>query len=441
MATTIKRRRFVQGAAAVTAFNLLPSHCWAQSPNGMVQTAHIGVGGKGKTDTTQTAAHKKVKVMALCDVDSKRLEVMAKGYKGAKTYQDYRELFAELEGKIDAVTISTPDHTHAPATMLAMNQGAAVYTQKPLTHDIFEARALRLKAEETGLATQMGIQNQSARGYRMARQMIRDGAIGKVSRVHVWSFKNWGYDGPALAGGESVPEHLDWDCWIGTAAMRPFNKKYLPGQWRRYIDFGCGTLGDMGVHIFDTPYKALELSAPAWAVAECRAPTGIGHPEKNVMKFGFPGTKYTADTLEWTWYDGHTPTVEDVPDLAVPLPFKVPKQGAVLIGEDGRKMLLPHKEGPRLFPEEKFKGYKYPRLNDLNHYEVWIDSMFSKEKTEASFEYSARMTEGLLLGVVANRFPGKKLTWDEKSMKVTNEPDANQFIRRTYRKGYEVAGL
>ena len=269
-----------------------------------LRTAHIGVGGMGGADLASISSHPQVEVAGLCDVDANRLASAHKKHKQARTFSDYRQMLSEMGDSIDAVVVSTPDHTHAPAAMSAMNLGKPVYCQKPLTHEVFEARRLNQVAQEKELATQMGIQIHSAAAYRRAKQMIQDGMIGPVSHVHAWSNKNWGYDGPAYTGESAVPKNLDWDLWLGTAQARPFLEgKYHPGNWRRLLDYGCGTLGDMGVHIFDTPFRALGLKIPKWVEMECRASNGFGHPTKNKVHYGFAPTKYTTDDFTFTWWD------------------------------------------------------------------------------------------------------------------------------------------
>ncbi len=451
MSHSIRRREFLQAGAAFTTVSLLSPGAYALSPNGKLRTAHIGSGGMGGSDLRSVSSHPNVEVAALCDVDLNKLNQAKAKHPNAETFRDYRELFAKMGDKIDAVVVSTPDHTHAPAAMTALNRGKPVYCQKPLTHEVFEARQLRLTAEKKGLPTQMGIQCHAHIGYRMATQMIQDGAVGKVSRVYAWSFKNWGYDGPAFEGEDPVPPNLDWDLWIGSAAMRPFkNGVYHPGNWRKTIDFGTGTLGDMGVHIFDTPYRALKLTCPKWVKTTCRAPTGIGHPEKNIVEYEFPGTEYTTDSLLWTWYDGSyfpPPENEDLklPPLKgsgskEPKQRKLPKQGAMFVGEKGR-MLLPHVGGPQFFPVEAFRAIERPKLESLNHYHQWIDACLGKGKPDANFTYAGRLTEALLLGVVANRFPETKLIWDAANIRVTNLAEANKLLKRDYRDGYQVKGL
>lgn len=449
MSLYLPRRDFLKAGAGLAALGGLASRSpralgQSASPNGKLRTAHIGVGGMGGSDLKSISSHKQVEVAALCDVDQTRLEKALSEHPGAKTFRDYREMINSLGSSIDAVVVSTPDHTHAPAAMTALVHNKPVYCQKPLTHEVFEARRLRLVAEKTGLPTQMGIQVHSSGIYRRAVQMIQSGVIGKVSQVHAWSNKNWGYDKASLPDAQSPPETLAWNLWLGTAAERPFVPGvYHPANWRKIVDFGTGTLGDMGVHIFDTPYGALELTSPKWVKTTCRPPTGIGHPEKNVVEYEFPGTRYTAATLVWKWYDGAfaSPTKEDLqPGFQVPADLKLPGQGSLFIGEGGA-MLLPHVSEAVLFPQEKFRDYQRPKLDEQNHYHQWVEACLGNGKTSASFSYGGPLTEALLLGVVGNRFPETKLAWDPEKMDITNSSDASRLLRRTYRQGFEVEGL
>lgn len=440
MSFQMSRRRFVFFGATSVALAGMAGSVRAASPNGKLRTAHIGVGGMGGADLGSIASHAKVEVAALCDVDQNTLAGAMARHAGAKGFRDYREMLSTLGDTIDAVVVSTPDHTHAPAAMSALNLGKPVYCQKPLTHEVFEARQLRIKAAEKKLVTQMGIQVHSSAVYRRAVAIIQSGAIGKVSRVYAWSNKNWGFDGASLPSNQDPPGNLDWNLWLGTTAERKFSPGvYHPGNWRKLIDFGTGTLGDMGVHIFDTPYAALELTAPKWAKTTCRAPTGVGHPERNVVEYEFPGTKYTTDSMIWTWYDGSFAPPKAA-DLKLPVDISLPGQGSLFVGEGG-VMLLPHVAEAVLFPQEKFKDYKRPDVKDGNHYHQWVDACLGEGKTSADFGYAGPLTEALLLGVVANRFPDQKLEWDAAKLQVTNVPDANALIKRPYRKGFEIAGL
>jgi predicted dehydrogenase len=432
----LKRRTFLKTTiAAAGSVVILPARVWANPPSGRISTAHIGIGGKGWGDLHSIARHQKVQVVGLCDVDTAhgKLTEHKKKYGSAKFFKDYREMLGELGDKIDAVGVCTPDFTHYPATLMAMNAGKHVYTQKPLVHKIAQARHLAKLAKEKRLVTSMGIQCHSMIPYRISTHFIQQGVIGKVSKVHVWSNKTWGYDGAPYKGSDPVPETLDWDLWQGDAPKRPFLKgKYHPSNWRKMLEYGCGTLGDMGVHIFDTPFRALKLSAPQWVEVKCRAPTGFGHPTRNIVRYGFTPTELTTRELVWTWYDGGYATPKDEPDLKMPEGRKLPKQGAMFVGEKGR-MLLGHISGPQFFPESIKSTLNKPKLSGMDHYLRWVDGIVGKGEAGAPFSYAGPLTEALLLGTVGARYPGKRLTWDAEAMEVTNLAAANRYVGSTPR--------
>lgn len=428
----MKRRSFVKNAAAFASVSILPSSVWALAKNGKLRTAHIGVGGMGGADLKSISSHASVEVSALIDVDSNSLAAAKKLHPNAKLFSDYRTFFDQMGKDIDAVVVSTPDHTHAPASLMAMNMGKPVYCQKPLTHHVTEARAVRKLAEEKNLVTQMGIQIHSFKEYRSAVKLIQNGIIGKVHTVRAWSPKNWGYDGPAPKGSDPVPETLDWNLWLGTSPKRDYkNKIYHPGNWRKILDYGCGTLGDMGVHIFDTPYTALKLDVPRTIKTDCRQPTGFGHPEKNVVTYEFPGTEYTTDSLKWVWYDGKgAPPAHD--ELKLPGNDKLPEQGSMFIGEKGR-LLMPHWTYAKLIVNGAYEKVDYPQLEEADHYHQFVDACMDRDTCSAPFSYAARLTEAILLGVVANRFPNKTLNWNNATSSFA-EAEANKLLGGEYRK-------
>jgi len=427
----MQRRDFLKNVALLSSVTLLPSSVWAFAKNGRLRTAHIGVGGMGASDLESISSHKLVDVTALCDVDSNFLAAAKKLHPNAKVFSDYRRLFDELGNEIDAVIISTPDHTHAPASMMAMNMGKSVYCQKPLTHHVSEARAMRKLAEEKNLVTQMGIQCHSSDEYLKAVILIQSGIIGKVSRVRAWSPKNWGYDGPAPVGSDPIPESLDWNLWLGTSPERSYKDEiYHPANWRKLLDYGCGTLGDMGVHIFDTPYTALGLDVPLTVKTKCRKPTGFGHPENNIVTYEFPGTKYTTESLKWVWYYGPGAPKKHK-DLKLPDKDKLPDQGAMFVGEKGN-LLLPHWDYPKLIVDGKYEKIDFPEIDLADHYHQFVDACLGKDECSAPFSYAARLTESILLGVIANRFPNKTLHWNNEESEFT-EAEPNKLLDSEYR--------
>lgn len=448
----IKRRTFLKNSAIAAAGVAILPACTAKTAPAkeVLRTAHIGVGGMGMEDLKAMASHSAVEVTALCDVDSRALAAAKELFPNAKTYADYRKMYDEMGGDIDAVVVSTPDHSHAPASLKAMEMDKAVYCQKPLTHHVSEARAMRKMAEDKKLITQMGIQVHSFYDYRMGTLLIQSGIIGKVKTVRAWSPKNWGYDGPLPEGEDAVPEYLDWNLWLGTAAERPYKEGvYHPGNWRKLCDYGCGTLGDMGVHIFDTPYNALELDIPRTIKNECREPNGFGFPEHNVVTYEFPGTKHTTDNFQWVWYDGIGAPAEHE-ELVLPNGDNLPEQGAMFIGEKG-SLLLPHfMEIPRVIVDGAYVDIseqiaKIEKEAELGapirdyaeesklHYHQFVDACLGKDKCTAPFSYAARLTETILLGVIAGRFPNQTLTWNKESLTFDLE-EANQYLDGVYRK-------
>jgi len=427
----MKRRDFIKSTSLLASVTLLPSSVWAGIKNGKIRTAHIGVGGQGASDLAAIASHPSVEVTALCDVDADRLASAHLKHPDAKVFSDYRKMFDKMGRKIDAVIVTTPDHTHAPASMVAMDMGIPVYCQKPLTHLVSESRLLRKLAEDKGLVTQMGIQIHSFKEYRSAVQLIQSGIIGKVHTVHAWSPKGWGYDGPAPAGSDPVPDYLDWNLWLGTAPERAYKKDiYHPAQWRKILDYGGGALGDMACHILDSPYMALALDLPDTIMATCREPNGFSHPEKSVVTYEFPGTKYTADRLKCIWYDGEG-APEKRPELKLPDGKKLPGQGSLFVGENGR-LLLPHWEFPSLIVDGKFEKIEYPDLEEQDHYHQFIDACMDRAVCSTPFSYSAKLSESVLLGVLAHSFPEQTLHFNQADLTFA-EAEANQLLVAPYR--------
>lgn len=439
------RRDFVKKSSLGMIGAALAPSILANLPAGTrLRTAHIGLGMMGTADLASISSHSAVDVVALCDVDSNNMAKAAKLHPKAKLFTDYRTLLKEMGDKIDAVVVSTPDHTHAPAAMAAMEMDKPVYCQKPLTHYVSEARAMKKMAEKKNLVTQMGIQVHSFYDYKLATLLIQSGIIGKVHTVRAWSPKDWGYDGMPPEGSDPVPENLNWNLWLGTAPERPYKEGwYHPSNWRKIMDYGCGTLGDMGVHIFDTPYNALELDVPRTIKNECRAPNGFSYPAHNTVTYEFPGTKHTADSLKWVWYDGSgaPPSHED---LKLPDGEALHDQGAMFMGEKGR-LYLPHfMKLPQLIVDGKYKDMDIESFNlgapvrDYDsegdkHYHQFVDACLGKDKTSAPFSYASRLTETILLGVIAGRFPNQTLHWDSKNAKFS-EKEANQYLKGKYRK-------
>lgn len=441
----MKRRSFIKTSAvtSLTFTGLLRG----EIPNKKVNHAAVGCDGQGGNDLGSIASHPMVNVAALCDVDLNKLEAAGKKYPGARKYQDWREMLEKEGDQIDSVSVGIPDHMHAAVTMSALAKGKHVYCEKPLTHDVFEARQIKLAAQKAGVVTQMGNQIQSAIEYRSAVIMLQQGVIGKIKEIHAWSGAKFPQRG-RIAGEDPVPANLDWNQWVGTAPMRPYkNGIYHSFNWRAWQDFGTGGMGDFGCHILDTPFKSMELAAPTtlnatvpddWAANP--AWNKENWPDWEMIEYTFPGTKYTSDaTIKVTWYDGDKRPAREL------APFEkedrqLPGGGSLFIGEGG-VLLLPHVGGPQLVPYSKNKGVERPKLEGRDHYHSFIDAILGKDKTTSHFDYAANLSETVLLGNVANRVPGKDLAWDSAALKFTNNDSANEMLRRKYRDGWEVAGL
>ncbi len=435
------RRQFMKtGAAALAAPLILPRLSLAQSANGKLNHAAIGVGGMGWSDINSIASHTGVRIAAICDVDENSLNRAAEKFPQAKKYRDWRELLAKEAGAIDSVNVTTPDHMHAPIAMTAIAAGKHVYCQKPLTHAVNEARQLTLAARQKNVVTQMGIQIHADVTYRMAVILIQQGAIGKVREWHSWQGGTPWPRGGRPEGSDPVPSTLLWDQWLGVAPVRPYKADvYHPAKWRGWQDFGTGVLGDFACHIFDPVFTAITPGAVLSVAAETAELNSETWPAWNVVRFEMKGSKYTEGaTINATWYDGKQPPAE----LAqMPEGYNLPRSGSLIIGTEG-VMVLPHWAGPQLYPLEKFKGYPRPKdLGHVDHYHQWVDACMGKGQTHAGFDYAGPLTEAVLLATIAVRTQGAKLQWDANAVRFTNSGEANRLIRRRYRSGWQVAGL
>lgn len=440
------RRQFLKASTAGLATTFAaPAILSGRSPNETVRIAAAGVGGKGWTDINGAAPHGQV--VAFCDVETGGNRRGGYGaakekWTSANAYVDFRKMLDKEAKSIDALTISTPDHMHAPITMMALQQGIAVYTQKPLTRTVYEARMLTQAAAEAGVSTQMGNQHHSGKGYRTLVKIVQQGLLGKIREAHTWSNRPiWpqGIDRPQ--GSDDIPSTLNWDLWLGVAAERPYKKDvYHPFNWRGWFDFGAGALGDMGCHIIDPVVWSLELG-PAQGVSYAGPePNAETFPKSEVLTYRFGGTKYTArDDFRMKWYDGgNHPQAEGshVPDDSL-----LPNQGVLLIGEAG-SLVCAHGKEPVLYPQEKFADVELPQEKGLNHYGVWIDGIKTGKAPNSNFGYAGPLTETVLMGVIASRVgAGEELLWDADGMRFTNSDAANQFVKPEYRDGWPIEGL
>ncbi len=412
----------------------------SKPPSGTLRLASFGANGMAFSTLDGIASHPKVKLACVAEVDSARLERVKKKYPDARIYQDWREMLRKERRQIDAACVGTPDHMHAPQAISSMRLGLPVYVQKPLAHDIHEVRTLMKMARAKHLPTQMGIQIHSWREYKTAVSLIQGGAIGKVKEVHTWSEKKWGDTSKLSTTADPVPDGFNWDDWLGVAAARPFVKDvYHPGNWRKRLDFGTATFGDMGCHILDPVFGAVGLGSPVSVRSEGAAPNGESWPLDTLIRYVFPGTSFTAEkTMPLTWYDGDRLPPDEIRALVGTVKF--PGQGSIFIGTKGQ-MLLPHIAMPVLLPAADFAGYAMPEHERTDHYFEFAEAVLGNGKTSTPFDYSGPLTEAVLLGPLATRFPNTTLQWHGSKAKFTNSPEANRFIRRKYRAGWSVPGL
>ncbi|HET9486282.1 MAG TPA: Gfo/Idh/MocA family oxidoreductase [Chryseosolibacter sp.] len=439
------------------------------APSDTVYIAGIGVGGRGNEDLKQSVKHKKAKVVVLCDVDDRMSVDSRKRFPDAKYYKDFREMFDKESKGIDAVTVSTPDHTHTVAAMAAMQRGKHVMVQKPLTWSIAEARLLAETAKKNKIVTQMGNQGASGDDVRRMKEFYDAGLIGEVK--HVWAWTNrpvWPQGVPAPTGNVEIPKELDWDLWIGPAEMIPYNPAYVPFNWRGWWRFGTGALGDMACHVLDPFFRILPVNYPNQV--ECSATTAWKDffvegeyyescPSSSIIHYNFPRTDGKGD-ITLTWMDGGL--LPKRPEELLPDEQMGDWDGGIIMeGTKGKLMGGMWGMNPTLLPTRLMKDVTLPKTSlprvpdgTDGHYAQWVEAItqgYDKGITSSPFHYAGPFTESILMGNLALRsyniktekgrtpYPGrKKLLWDAKNMKITNFDEANQFVQRKYRDGWTV---
>ncbi len=437
------RRDFVRSLAVASGALALPAASYSRvlGANSKLSIASVGTGGKGASDLAGVAASPAVQVVALCNIDSSKehLGNAAEKHKSARQYADWRELLDQSKD-IDAVIVSTPDFMHAPISLAAMQLGKHVFCQKPLTHTVHEARQMRLCAAKHKVVTQMGNQIQSHTAYRTAVSWVHAGKIGKVTEVHSWQggSPTWPRHIDRPEGSDPVPANVRWDLWQGVAAERPYKTGvYHAFNWRGWQAYGTGQLGDFGCHILDPVFKSLELTAPLELTASAPTLKAESWTDRSEVRYLFPATKYTVGpTIPVTWYDAVDVKPPQAQLKHIPADYKLPKAGSVLVGELG-SLVIPHVAAPKLFPVDKFPEKELPTVEGVDHYVQWADACRGEGDTTSNFNYSGPLTETVLLGTIAIRFPESKLIWDTASMKITNKPEAQQWLTKPYRKGWE----
>lgn len=432
------RRRFLQSSSlAAAALFAGPSLLRGQNLNSKLDVAAIGADGKGAGDTDGLASEN---IVALCDIDQSRLQARSKKYPDARLFTDYRKMLADMKG-IDAVHVSTPDHHHAPASMMAIKLGKHVYCQKPLTHSVYEARKLAEAAKEYKVATLMGNQGHSGEGVRKFCSLVWSGALGDIKEVHCWTDRpgRWWKQGlQRPAGSKPVPAHVDWDLFLGPAPDRPYHDGYHPFAWRGWWDFGTGAVGDMACHVMDAANAALKLGLPTSVEARQEGNTPESGPIWSIVTFEFPA-RQGLPPVKVVWYEGDK---RPAPSLMGLRPDeKMMDNGSLFIGTKGKVLVETYGANPRLTSDSELK--ELPIVESVippspGHYQEFIKAC-KGEKTPfmASFDYAGPFTEMVLLGNVAVRV-GRKIQWDGPNMKALNAPEAAQYVRREYRKGWTL---
>ena len=473
------RRDFLKKGLLASTIMIVPRHVLGgvgyTAPSDQLNIAAIGAGGKGRTDIINAAVEGRERVVALCDIDQfggHGVTAAMKKFKRANFYHDFREML-DQEKDLDAVTISTPDHTHAVCAMAAMDRGVHVYVQKPLTHNIKEARLLTETAREKKIVTQMGNQGASNPAQLQVQEWINAGEIGAVHTVKVWTNRPVWPQGIPLPkpDPENLPKGLDWDLWLGPAKATPYSSAMHPFNWRGWWEYGTGALGDMGCHLIDIPFKALGLKYPT--AVECSmgsvfkqmwTPEYIpeGCPPSSFVTINFEATNINDSPLKLEWSDGGIRPAH--PDLIPPNDFLGDPgnaNGVMMIGEKGIITTGVYGYNPRLYKKgQAVRTYEQPKSNEAEHghQRKWIDAVkagFNSDQHKAltsSFDYAGPLTETVLMGNIAIRsyllrrgsgrnteyYGQKKLLWDGNAMKITNLEEANQFVGRDYRKGWEI---
>ena len=461
------RRSFIKNTSLATAgFFIVPRHVLGRgfiAPSDKLNIAGIGVGGKGESDLEEFAKSPNVNIVALCDVDDRQAVKSRARFPKAKYYKDFREMLAKERKNIDAVSVSTPDHTHAAAALMAMRMGKHVYVQKPLTHDIYEARILTQAAKKYKVVTQMGNQGASNEGVRKMQEWYNAGLIGDATDIYCWTNRPiWPQGFGKPVSKDQVPPELDWKLWLGPNEWEEYHKEFVPFNWRGYHSFGTGALGDMGCHIIDPAFKTVALGYPS--EVECSVVNlyeqmwnASYHPESfpaaSTLKLKFPGRGGKPD-VALRWMDGGI-MPERPEELGPDDAMGDWGGGAIIVGTKGKLMCSSYGDNPLLLPLSRNKEINVKetiaRVPE-GHYVQWVNACmagYGKKELSSSFDYAGPLTETILMGNLAlqawnikdvkGAFTGrKKLMWDAKNMKITNYDEANKFVKRAYKNGYAL---
>lgn len=470
----MKRRKFLKNTAAATAaFTIVPSYVLGKhhiAPSDTLYIGAIGVGGRGRGVVNELTATGKVKFVALCDVDDKMAAASYALHPNAKQYRDFRKLYDAHLSEMDAVMVATPDHTHATIALPFMREKKHAYVEKPLTHNIYEARTMATVAAQMGIVTQMGNQGASGDGIRLAQEIINSGMIGLVRKVDCWTNRPvWPQGFKHITEEMPVPDHLDWDLWLGPAALRPYNENFLPFKWRGFWDFGTGAMGDMGCHIMETPFKALGLGFPYEAEASCttvwsddfvEADYSEACPPSSVVRLMFETE--THGDVALNWYDGGI-----MPKLPQELGDNEEPGGSgggsIFYGSKAVMITDTYSRNPRILPTSNMENFTPPpqtiKRVTTSHAGEWVEACINGGTTSSPFSYGGPLTEAVLMGNLAIKayqykqlkegkkvgdwapyeYPGRRtIKWDGANMKVTNYDLANNWVKRDYRAGWEL---
>lgn len=437
MRPSLNRRRFLVQGSTLLAAGLGAVHFRAAgaSPNSKLALGYVGTANRAAANLAGTSQlTDAVEVAALTDVDARFLAAANQKHPGARAYQDFREMLDRE--KLDAVVVSTPDHTHAVAAAAALRRGWHVYCEKPLTRTVSECHAIQRLAAEKGVKTQLGTQIHAGGNYRRVVELVQSGAIGPVREVHVWCGATYGgKDAPT--DRPPVPEGLDWDLWLGPVPFMPYSPEYVPGVWRNWWAFGGGTVADFGCHFMDLPHWALDLRTPLSVEVVDGPPV---HPDSVppwlMLRYEHPAREKDGRTLPpvtLRWYHGNRQ-----PDLLDAEQKQYFRSGVFFVGEKGN--LLADYTRRQLLPEERFADFKAPEPfipDSVGHHREWIDAIRNDGNTTCNFDYSGALTESVLLGNVAYR-TGRRIDWDTASLRARDCPEADAFIQHRYRAGWTL---
>jgi predicted dehydrogenase len=449
--TGLSRRRFLASSAALAAFTIPASRVFGQAvtapPSEQFRFAQIGCGGKGGSDLNNTVDSGGT-LVGMCDVDPKKAAKNYEKFADVPKFSDYRKMLDKLDKEIDAVVISTPDHTHAVAALDAMRRGKHVYVQKPLARTFEECQLMLEATHKYKVVTQMGNQGHAGAGLILWKKMLEAKAFGDILEVHTWSNRPiWPQGMTAWPAPEATPEGMDWDSWIGPAEMRPYSSAIAPFKWRGWWDFGCGAMGDMACHNMDPAFWVLKLGLPTSVKCEASAPAGIAYPAWSIIEYTFPATPACPKGIKMTWCDGKK--LPQKPANSHP-EYKLGDNGCMLVGSKMTAVGGSHSSAP--FPIALGKEAYSPAVKDAerfwreelkltkgcDHHKQWVEACkeHDPKKPGSNFEYSVPMTQAILLGCLALRFPGKELKWDNAKRQFTNHPEANQWLASKPRAGY-----